>query len=75
MIWRRFDGVKNGYGKAVLPIHLIKNENSLEILEPKKILRVSVYLQYFVQPFYRRVHADFLDDVRNFFHATLRQEK
>ncbi len=74
-VYGLIDGVKNGYGKAVLPIHLIKNENSLEILEPKKILRVSVYLQYFVQPFYRRVHADFLDDVRNFFHATLRQEK
>ncbi len=69
------DGVKNGFGKAVLPLHLIKNETSLEILHPKKILRVSVYLQFFVQPFYRRVHSEILSDVREFFHATLRQEK
>lgn len=74
-VYGLIDGVKNGYGKAVLPLHLIENDSSLEILEPKKVLRVSVYLQYFVQPFYRRVHSEFLSEVQKYFQATLRQER
>ena len=74
-VYGLIDGVKNSYGKAVLPLHLIENEPSLEIIDPKKILKVPVYLHYFIQPFYRRVHSVILHDVREYFHTKLRQEK
>jgi DNA-binding transcriptional LysR family regulator len=73
-VYGLIDGVKNSYGKAVLPLHLIENEPSLEIIDPKKILKVPVYLQYFILPFYRRVHSVILHDVLEYFQTTLRQE-
>lgn len=74
-VYGLIDGVKNNYGKAILPLHLIAKEKDLEIIDPKKVLNVPVYLQYFAQPFYRRAHTAVLQDVREFFHAALSQEK
>jgi DNA-binding transcriptional LysR family regulator len=74
-VYGLIDGVKNGYGKAVLPSHLIENEQSLEVIEPKRTLKVPVYLQFFVQPFYRKVHAQFIEETSNYFKEKLRQEK
>lgn len=74
-VYGLIDGVRNGYGKAVLPLHLIENDSALEIIEPKKTLKVSVYLHFFVQPFYRRVHSIVVDELRKNFENVLRQEK
>lgn len=49
-------GLTHGLGRAVVPLHLIKNEKNLVILNPKDILEVPVYLYYFHQPFYSRLH-------------------
>ena len=72
-VYGLIDGVKHGFGKAVLPLHLIENETGLEIMDPKKTLKVSVYLQFFVQPFYRRLHTEFLSQVQEYFKTRLRQ--
>ncbi|HWU44135.1 MAG TPA: LysR family transcriptional regulator [Bdellovibrio sp.] len=74
-VYGLIDGVKNGYGKAILPMHLIENEKDLEVLEPKRVLKVPVYLQFYSQPYYRKVHAAFLKDVSEYFKKHLRQEK
>lgn len=74
-VYGLIDGVKNGYGKAVLPLHLIENDSTLEVIELKKTLKVQVYLQYFIQPFYRRVHSVIVDELESYFQKVLRQEK
>lgn len=74
-VYGLIDGVKSGYGKAIIPHHLIENENALEIIEPKRILKVPVYLQFFTQPFYRKVHAQFIEETCAYFKEKLRQEK
>lgn len=41
-VYGLIDGVKNGFGKAVLPMHLIENETTLEIIDLQKRLKVPV---------------------------------
>ncbi|MBC7466619.1 MAG: hypothetical protein H7256_11565, partial [Bdellovibrio sp.] len=72
-VYGLIDGVKNGYGKAVVPLHLIQHKKDLEILDPKRILKVSVYLKFYVQPYYRQTHKAFLADTVDFFKKNLRQ--
>ena len=74
-VYGLIDGVKNGYGKAILPRHLIENESSLEILEPQKILKIKVYLQFFIQPYYRNSHSIITEEIESYFRKKLRQEK
>jgi DNA-binding transcriptional LysR family regulator len=72
-VYGLIDGVKNGYGKAVLPKHLIQDEKDLKIIDPKKILKVSVYLQFFRQPFYRKIHPLVIKELTNHFQKELAQ--
>jgi DNA-binding transcriptional LysR family regulator len=74
-VYGLIDGVKNGYGKAILPMHLIEHENTLEIVDPKRTLKVAIYLQFFIQPFYRKVHSQFIEETGAYFKKQLRQEK
>lgn len=54
-VYGLIDGVRLGYGKAVLPRHLISGLMDLEVLHPNTRLMVPVYLLHFEQPFYTRV--------------------
>lgn len=74
-VYGLIDGVKCGYGNAVLPLHLIEDEKDLEILEPKRSLKVSVYLQFYKQPYYRRMHSYLIEDIQLHFQRNLRQQK
>lgn len=60
-------GLKNGLGRAVVPLHLIKNEKSLTIVSPKDILEVPVYLYYFNQPFYSQLHQTVVAEISHRF--------
>jgi hypothetical protein len=71
-VYGLIDGVKNGLGKAVLPRHLIEGEKDLEVIHPKQVLKVSVYLHFCVQPYYRAVHESFIKAVQNHFARVLR---
>lgn len=74
-VYGLIDGVKNGLGKAVLPVHLIESENSLEVLEPQRVLKAPVYFQYFTQPYYRKIHSVLLQEVQDYFRGRLSQSK
>jgi DNA-binding transcriptional LysR family regulator len=72
-VYGLIDGVKNGYGKAILPLHLIKNEKDLEIIDSKRKLKVPVYLQFYIQPYYRKSHEQILNEVTEYFKIRLTQ--
>ena len=74
-VYGLLDGVKNGLGKAILPLHLIEGEDDLEIIHPQRKLNVPVYLKFYKQPFYRKTHSIFVEAIRNHFHAHLRQKR
>lgn len=59
-IYGILDGVKLGLGRAVLPRHLIEGEGTLRVVEGYKILRSPVYLHYFKQPYYSRLHGELI---------------
>lgn len=66
-VYGLIDGVKQGLGQAVLPLHLIANEKNLVPVYKKKYLKVPVYLQYYKQPFYRSIHEDVVAAIENHF--------
>lgn len=49
-------GVEQHLGKAVLPLHLIKDKTHFEILDKSQILEIPVYLYYYAQPYYSNLH-------------------
>lgn len=49
------DGVKLGLGRAIVPLHLIKNDKKIRILHPSHALHVPVFLHYYQQPFYTKL--------------------
>lgn len=46
-IYSVIDGVAHGFGRSILPEHLIKNDTRIRILNPDKFLKIPVYLVYF----------------------------
>jgi DNA-binding transcriptional LysR family regulator len=74
-VYGLIDGVKSGYGKAVVPFHLIEDDPTIEIIDRKRVLRVPVYLQFYTQPYYRRIHSALIEDVQGFLREKLRQGK
>jgi len=56
-IYSIMDGVKLGWGSAILPIHMVKDEKDLDIVKNKKSLEIPVMLQYFQQPYYSKLHS------------------
>jgi DNA-binding transcriptional LysR family regulator len=60
-------GVRSGLGQAVLPLHMVKNDKSLIIVNPKDILEIPVYLYYFYQPYYSQLHQAVIQELTNKF--------
>lgn len=54
-------GVEHGLGRAVLPKHLIRGRPNLQIISPKSVLAVPVYLYFYAQPYYSKLHAKVVD--------------
>lgn len=73
-IYGLIDGVKYGFGFAVLPLHLIEQDKDLEIVDKHCVLRTPVYLQFYSQPYYRKVHKDVLSDLQKHFQKVLPQK-
>lgn len=55
-VYGLIDGVKLGYGRSVLPLHLIKDEKIISVLHPRSVLEVPVDLYHFKQPYYSKLH-------------------
>lgn len=70
-VYGLIDGVKYGYGIAVLPRHLIAGDRDLLVLEKKSVLKSPVYLQFFRQPYYRFHHQQIIDALTSHFHHHL----
>lgn len=62
-IYGIIDGVKFGFGKAVLPEHLIYDLKDIEIRNPRTALGVPVYLHFYKQPFYTQLHEAILQEL------------
>ncbi|OQW50478.1 MAG: hypothetical protein A4S09_01410 [Proteobacteria bacterium SG_bin7] len=54
-VYGLIDGVKAGLGRAVVPRHLIENVSDVKIVNEKE-LTVSVFLNYYSQPYYSKLH-------------------
>ena len=74
-VYGLIDGIRNGYGKGVLPRHLIEDFKDLEIIDSQKFLRIPVYLHFFRQPYFKRIHAQVVKDLISYFSSILPQEK
>jgi DNA-binding transcriptional LysR family regulator len=73
-VYGLFDGVKNGLGKAVLPLHLIAGDVGVEVINPLRKLLVPVYLNFYKQPYYRKAHSIFVEAVSDHFKHHLSQQ-
>ncbi len=56
-------GVRHGLGRAIMPLHLVKNDKSLRVLNHKDTLEVPVYLYYFSQPYYSKLHQAVVNEL------------
>lgn len=54
-VYALIDGVKYGWGQAVLARHLIKGHDDIKVCRGYKSLKVPIYLQYFTQPYYSQL--------------------
>jgi DNA-binding transcriptional LysR family regulator len=66
-VYGLIDGVRHGLGQAVLPKHLIDNEKDFKILRPEIVLKVKMYLLFYKQPFYSKLHQIVAKEVENYF--------
>jgi DNA-binding transcriptional LysR family regulator len=55
-IYGIIEAAKLGLGKAVVPLHLIKNEKSIAVLRKKQVLSVPVILYFYKQDYYSKLH-------------------
>lgn len=56
-IYGILDGVALGFGRAVVPRHLLHSEARVRVVPGFKSLRVPVYLNFYRQPVHTRLHA------------------
>jgi DNA-binding transcriptional LysR family regulator len=66
-VYGLLDGVKHGYGKAILPKQLVADQKDLRVIDPKRVLKVPVYLNYFSQPYYRKLHQPVINALKQHF--------
>ncbi|MEQ1879263.1 MAG: hypothetical protein ABL958_21690, partial [Bdellovibrionia bacterium] len=64
-VYGLLDGVRLGYGRAVLPLHLIEDQSDLQVLEPEKVLTIPIVLHYYQQPFYSRLHQSVVEHLKD----------
>ena len=56
-IYGVLDGARLGLGRAVLPKHMLTKQNDLRIVNPEVVLKTPVYLHFFKQPYYSKLHT------------------
>jgi DNA-binding transcriptional LysR family regulator len=66
-VYGLIDGVKLGLGRAVLPKHLIQNEKDFKIIRPEIVLKVQMYLLYYKQPYYSKLHQQVTENIQSYF--------
>lgn len=59
------DAVSAGWGRAVLPLHLIQSRANLRVLPNYKPLKVPIVLHYYQQPYYSQLFQETLRALTN----------
>jgi DNA-binding transcriptional LysR family regulator len=62
-IYGIIDGVRMGFGKAIVPVHLIESDSSIEVLGERKSISSPIVLHYYEQPFYSQLHQELLESL------------
>lgn len=57
-------GVELGLGKAVLPLHLVKEQKNFQHLRQNKSLELPVYLCFLKQPFYTKLQTSVIETLK-----------
>lgn len=66
-IYTIIDGVKEGHGKAIVPMHLAKKEKGIKIARGFLPLKVPIYLHYFEKGYLTKLEAKVLTELcKNF---------
>ena len=60
------DGVRLGLGRAVMSRHLVEENSSIRILNQFKPRRTEVFLHYFEQPYYSKLHQAIRDALEQY---------
>jgi DNA-binding transcriptional LysR family regulator len=74
-VYGLIDGVRNGLGTAIVPLHLIRKDDDLDIVNAEKILYTEVWLHFYQQPYYTKLHEKVLSAMKNYFGKKLVQQK
>lgn len=53
-----------GLGRAVIPLHILSEHKSLQVVRGERKLKVPVYLCYLKQPFYSKLHIAALEVIK-----------
>ena len=62
-VYTIIDGVKLGWGRAVLPLHLVRGDKELRVIAGYDPLLIPIMVQYFRQPFYSHLHTLVVDKI------------
>jgi DNA-binding transcriptional LysR family regulator len=62
-VYGLIDGIKLDLGKAVVPKHIIQNSKDIQILNPRTVLKVPVYLVYFDNPYYSELQKQVIESI------------
>lgn len=55
------EGVKEGFGRAVIPKHLAEQTSEIKILRNLKTLEKPIYFYFAKQPFYTKLHSQVVE--------------
>lgn len=72
-VYGLLDGVAHELGMAVIPKHIIKGMNGIEVIEPQVILKIPVALYFYKQSFYSSLHSVVVEEITKNFKKSLDQ--
>ncbi len=62
-VYAIIDGVANGWGRAVVSHHLIRNDPRIRVIPDYEPMRFPIFLHYHKQPFYTELHKLTVDEL------------
>lgn len=58
------DAVRAGIGRAVVPLHLIRDAKGIEIVKGYQSMKMPVYLSYYTQAFYTELQKEAIEAIK-----------
>ena len=69
------DGVRLGWGQAVLALHILRDFPDVEIVNPRTVLKTPVYLHFHSQPYFTKLHMAVVSELKKNSTALLKQSR